>query len=277
MEKVEEKTKAPRRDVYSLEVNQIKVVEGFNVRQDFGDLQELANSIKINGVKVPVRGYKKEGFYWLTDGERRFRACQLLAEQGVDVRVPFLSDGSNVNNEQRVIDMLICNEGKKLNPVEQSEAVQRLVNYGYVDKEIAEKTGFSIVYISNLKLLNNAPKTIKNLITSDIIRSTQVLKMFRETKSYDEVMEAISKAIDFSGGEPTGEDAPPKKITNSIVEKSQGKINSFSAVKKVMKVADKRTLRMDKIELFNVLSAIYNGSYTVEYLMSELYEPEAKE
>lgn len=271
MEKVQKQDsqgRAPRKDLFFLELDQLATIDGFNVRQDYGDLEELANSIEQNGVRVPIRGYKKGGINIITDGHRRFKACQLLKERGVDVRVPFLADGRESNEETRVLDMLICNEGKKLNPVEQSEAIKRLVNYGYSEDEIAKKTGFSKTYIANLILLNSAPKKFKDLIASDVVRSTQAMKIWREAKDFDEAIKIIEGAVSYSE-----QNNSKKKVTDSVVNKSLGKVNSFAAVKKAIRVAEKRTIKPENVELFNLLKKINDGEFTLEFLLSELYEP----
>ena len=262
----------PRKDVLLLKLDEINIEENFNVRQDYGDLNELARSIESNGVRVPLRGHKKGGKYILTDGHRRFKAAQMLAEKGIEIRVPFLSDGRESSAEQRVIDMLICNEGKKLNPVEESEAIARLVNFGWSDTEISTKTGYTKVYICNLKLLQSAPKKIKELITGNVVSATLAMSVLRKEKDFDKAQKAIENAVQF--GAETGKN----KITAKDLRQSEGKTNSYSALKKVMKVADKKDLvvRQDKIEIFEFVQKLNSGEYTEEALMSEIYEPEAE-
>jgi ParB/RepB/Spo0J family partition protein len=262
----------PRKDVFFLTLDQIKIEEGFNVRQDYGDINELAESIKENGVRVPIRGYKKNGVYWITDGHRRYKAVQLLDKKGLEVRIPFLADGRESSQEQRVIDMIICNEGKKLNPVEVADAVNRLLNFGYTEGEIHVKTGYSKVYISNLKLLNSAPKKIKNLITDNVIKSTLAMKILREEKDFDKAMEVIENAIASAGAEGGGS----SKITQKNVSKSKGKINSYAELKKIFKKAEKKGLvpRQDKIDVFMFVKSVNDGELSYNALLSELYEPE---
>ena len=260
----------PRKDVFFLELQQLQIEEGFNVRQDYGDIKELADSIEANGVRVPIRGYKKDGVYWITDGHRRYKAVQLLAKKGIEVRIPFLADGRESSQEQRVIDMIICNEGKKLNPVEIADAVNRLINFGFTESEIHTKTGFSKVYISNLKLLNSAPKKIKNLIADNVIKSTLAMKILREEKDFAKAMEVIESAIADAGGEGKS------KITDKNVRKSKGKVNSYSELKKLFKQAEKKGLvpRQDKIDVFMFVKSVNDGELSYNALIAELYEPQ---
>ncbi len=250
-----EPTRDPRKDVFLIHLDQISVAEGFNVRSDFGDLESLADSIEANGVKVPLRGYKKDGIYWLVDGERRYRAGKIVEKRtGIKMRVPFLPDAKESSEEQRVIDMLICNDGKKLNPVEESEAVQRLLNFGYTEKEVRDKTGFSKTYISNLKLMQSAPKKIRDLITSNLVSATLAMKVLREEKDFTKAQQVIEGAVTAAS---TGD---KKKITEKNIRKQMGGsgINSYNALKKSFKQADKKGLvpRQDKLELYEFAKKI---------------------
>lgn len=54
------------------------------IRKDFGDIEELADNIRKNGLLNPLT---VNGDYKLLAGERRLRACRLLGWNQVDVRV----------------------------------------------------------------------------------------------------------------------------------------------------------------------------------------------
>jgi ParB/RepB/Spo0J family partition protein len=269
------------KETYNLTVNEIAVDPTFNVREDFGDMDALVESIKQNGVRVPVRGYKKDGLYVLIDGHRRFKACTILSEQGTEVLIPLLAEDRGSSVEQRVVDMLICNEGKKLNPVEQSEAVARLLAYGYSEQEISAKTGFSGVYVSNLKYLHNSvPKKIKNLIAKNTISSTLAIEILRTTKDADKAIAIIEKAINNQSAETnsddTDADAKAKKVTKKDINKATGKTNSFSALKKAVKKAEKQGLfiRNEKSDIYTFAMSLYNNELTVEQIIDEIYSQE---
>ena len=279
-----------RKDVLYLPIEQINIEPDFNVRQDMGDLSALAKSIEENGIKNPIRGFKREGVYWITDGHRRYYAAKILVKKGIDVKIPLISEGHLVTEEQRVIDMLVCNDGKKLNPIEESEAVARLFNYGYSESEINKKTGFSKVYICNLKLLNSAPKKLKDLIIQNIVSATLAMSILRECKDYTEALELIEAAIKGKSIsepktkktkqlaidtelEPEGEEAEtPVKITAKDIQKTKGEHNSFSCLEKAFKKIDKDKLpiRNEKLALVNYLREIVKGSYSLEDFILDL-------
>src|SRR5689334_13723541 len=109
-----------KRDLMMVPADNLLLIEGLNIREDMGDLEGLAASIKEHGVKVPLRGYKEKGAdrYCVVDGHRRYAALQILASQGVNgILVPFVTEPQKYSDEQRVIDMFIMNDGKNLTPL----------------------------------------------------------------------------------------------------------------------------------------------------------------
>lgn len=73
-----------------IEINKIKVNE--RIRKDFGNIEELANDIKENGlINPPVVTPENE----LIAGERRLRACKSLGYQQLEVRVMSVKDSEH--------------------------------------------------------------------------------------------------------------------------------------------------------------------------------------
>lgn len=53
--------------------SQIIVDETKNLREEYGDIQELMNNIIQNGLRNPVKAYQKDGQTFLREGFRRMR------------------------------------------------------------------------------------------------------------------------------------------------------------------------------------------------------------
>ncbi|EOQ18631.1 ParB N-terminal domain-containing protein [Bacillus cereus] len=70
-----------------LAINQIKVAE--RIRKEFGNIEELANDIKENGLINPPVVTPE---YELIAGERSLRACRYLNYQQIEVRVMSVRD-----------------------------------------------------------------------------------------------------------------------------------------------------------------------------------------
>jgi ParB/RepB/Spo0J family partition protein len=218
-----------RSDLLHLDARAINVVEGFNVRQDYGDIQELANSIKENGVRNPLRGYKDKGAYHLTDGHRRLQAVMLLVEQGTEIRVPFITE-KNPSEEKRIIDMYICNDGKKLTPLEEADIVTRLQNLGMTSKEVATKLGCTEAHICNMRAISDLPTKLKNRIKGNEISSTLVLSVVRGNKelTIEQITTKVEQILDKAKG--TG-----KKVTKKDIDTEMEKVNSFTILKSVLR------------------------------------------
>lgn len=248
-----------------------------NKRDDFSDIPAFAKQIVTYGkIEVPVIGYFKDGMINITNGERRTRAAIYAYEKmGVEILIPFITENKGTSVVDRLYKQIrLNNHLKQFTPVEESEVVAELINQGVDENEIRTQLDYSKVYLCNLKLLQKAPEKIKKIISDKIISSTLAMHILRETKNFDEAIDLIENAISLKSNGSNSDS--PTKITKKDIVKSQGKVNSFSAVKKALKKADKRQVRMDKIELFNILKALNEGQYTLEFLMAELYEPEVE-
>lgn len=72
-----------------------KIVVGDRIRKDFGDIEELAEDIRENGLINPPVVNKE---YQLLAGERRLRACRLLGWQQIEVRMMDTRDAEHELN-----------------------------------------------------------------------------------------------------------------------------------------------------------------------------------
>ena len=112
----------------TIPVSQISVITGRNPRMDFGDIEALALSIKINGLQKPIlveRTSKQS--YILVDGERRLRAIKILNECGNDFNsVECFVVENGLNDMEVVLQMLISNDGKPFLPIEEASAFLKL-------------------------------------------------------------------------------------------------------------------------------------------------------
>lgn len=111
-----------------------------NPRQDLGDLEELADSIKANGVMqnltvVPNEGGK--GFLVII-GNRRLGAARMAGLTELPCVV------SSMDHKAQISTMLMENmQRQDLTLYEQAKGFQMMMDLGFTTKEIGEKTGFS--------------------------------------------------------------------------------------------------------------------------------------
>lgn len=128
-------------------------------------IEELAASIKENGLIQPIILRKSSLFgYEILAGERRFRATSFLGLETIPAVVKELSDDEML--KQAIIENL---QREDLNPIEEAESYQNLIDKGLTHDEIAKIMGKSRPYISNiLRLLHLAPSVQEAVIQNDI-------------------------------------------------------------------------------------------------------------
>ena len=137
-------------------------------RMDEGSLYELAESIKSQGVMQPVLVRPLAGSgsdYEIIAGERRVRAARLAGLDEVPVLV------KDVPDESAAVMALIENiQREDLNPLEEAQGLQRLVNeFKLTHEQAAAAVGRSRSAASNLlRLLNLAAPVQQMLMAGDL-------------------------------------------------------------------------------------------------------------
>lgn len=125
-------------------------------RFDETELNELAESIKAQGIIQPLVVHQTAHGYELIAGERRLRAARLAGVEQVpvvlkEVQESDLLEMSLVENIQR----------ENLNPIEEAEAYHRMmVDFGRTQEEVAEKVGKSRSAVANFLRLRQLPKPV---------------------------------------------------------------------------------------------------------------------
>lgn len=138
-------------------------------RMDEGALNELADSIRSQGIMQPILVRplvgKDTGKYEIIAGERRFRAARIAGLTEVPVLV------REVPNESAAVMALIENiQREDLNPLEEAHGVRRLLDeFGLTHEQAAQSIGRSRSATSNLlRLLNLAEPVQTMLLAGDI-------------------------------------------------------------------------------------------------------------
>ena len=126
-------------------------------------LEELSNSIRERGIIQPLivrKSEDKENKYELIAGERRLQASQNAGLH--EVPVVILKADNLKSLEFAIVENV---QRKDLNPIEEAEGYQRLINEFHYDQEkVAKFIGKSRAHISNcLRLLTLPKKIIKYL------------------------------------------------------------------------------------------------------------------
>ena len=131
-------------------------------RKNFNEeaLGELADSIREFGIIQPLLVQKKDNYFEIIAGERRWRAAKLAGLKELPVIIKDYT-------EQEVIEIsLIENiQRENLNPIEEAIAYKRLIDeFKLKQEEIAERVSKSRAFVANsmrlLKLTNQVQKMV---------------------------------------------------------------------------------------------------------------------
>lgn len=128
-------------------------------------INELAASIKENGIIQPIILRKSSLFgYEILAGERRFRAAKIAGLEKIPALIKDLSDDDMM--KQAIIENL---QREDLNPIEEAESYQHLIEKGLTHEEIAKIMGKSRPYISNLVRLLQLPAFMMDAVKEEMI------------------------------------------------------------------------------------------------------------
>lgn len=129
-------------EVAELEVNFAENVRTGNTAYEGETFEELKNSIKEEGLKLPigVQLNKTTGKYKVVHGFRRTKAIRDLVNEGVEIKTVLVQNVSGTE-EQILIDHITKNSGLPLTSLELSKIFSKLKKYGYSIEEIAKRTG----------------------------------------------------------------------------------------------------------------------------------------
>lgn len=114
-------------------------------------LDELAESIKVYGVIQPIVVTKKDKYYEIIAGERRWRASKRAGLEEIPVIIR--EDDEQKNREISLIENI---QREDLNPIEKARGIQTLMDqYNLTQQRIAEILGKSRSSIANtVRILN---------------------------------------------------------------------------------------------------------------------------
>lgn len=133
-------------------------------------LNELADSIREQGILEPLVVARTPAGYQIIAGERRWRAAKLLGLSKVPVVI-------KETTPQGMLEMSIVENVQRedLNPIERALAYKRLIDeFGMGTNEVARKVGKSAPTVSNTIRLLSLPDAIKDALVAGVITEGHV-------------------------------------------------------------------------------------------------------
>jgi ParB family transcriptional regulator, chromosome partitioning protein len=157
-------------------------------------LEELAQSIRSNGIIQPLVVQRNGDRYQLVAGERRWRAARLAGLTHVPAIVREFA-------AERLLEVALIEniQREDLNPMELAEALDRLVReHRMSHEEIGKRTGKDRSTVTNLIRLLKLPREIQILVAEHRLsmgHARAILGLADEKLQVDLAQRAVSQAL----------------------------------------------------------------------------------
>lgn len=167
----------------------------YQTRQQFdeGALEELAQSIRVNGLLQPiVVRPAADGRYVLVLGERRCRASKLVDKTTIPAIVRTVSDQHAA--EMTVVENLLRQD---LNCLEQANAFSRLSrDFGLTQEQIGQRTGVSRASVTNYLRILRLPESVRQYLADGRLgfSEARVLLQLSDPKQIEQIANSAASA-----------------------------------------------------------------------------------
>lgn len=132
---------------------------------DEDSLIELSDSIKQVGILQPIVVQKRDDFYEIIAGERRWRAAKIAGLKEIPVIIKELS-------EQEILEVSIIEniQRERLNPIEEALAFKKLIKeFKLKQDEVAERVSKSRTAITNSMRLLKLDERVQQMVIDEMI------------------------------------------------------------------------------------------------------------
>lgn len=122
-----------------------------------GDLEDLAQSIRVNGVVQPIVVRQRGSRYEIIAGERRWRASQRAELRRIPAVVKEVSD-------EKMLELALVEniQRAELNPIEEAKAYRKLIDtLGLTQETVADRVGKSRAVVATATRLLKLPGEVQ--------------------------------------------------------------------------------------------------------------------
>lgn len=161
VEKIVEKPIELKLKIDEIEPNRLQPRKKF----DEDTLQELSESIKQFGLIHPIIVKKKDTYYEIIAGERRWRAARIAGLDEIPVIVKKYTDKESM--EIAIVENL---QREDLNPIEEAQAYRCLIDeFGLKQDEAAQKVSKSRTAVTNALRLLKLDERVQQMVIDDML------------------------------------------------------------------------------------------------------------
>jgi ParB family chromosome partitioning protein len=199
---------------------------------DEAKLEELAQSIRENGIVQPILVRRNGGRYEIIAGERRWRAAQRAELQRITAVVRDIPD-------EKLLELALIEniQRQELNPIEEAKAYKNLIEtLGLTQEVTAKRVGRDRTYITSFLRLLKLPLDVQELLEAEKLstgharallqlsqismQSTLARKIVDQALSVREAEKTVKKMLqtgkEMSKPEPTPVNADFRNAENRL-------------------------------------------------------------
>lgn len=184
-----------RTQLLHLDPASIFEVEGRNPRTIYTEIDELAESIKLNGVMRPITVQNRNGRWELMDGHRRLRAVMKVVKEGTALLVPAIRVDDSLEEKDVLLSMMTSNTGKPFAPFEEAALYKRLKDeFGLTVKDIAIHIGKSASHVSDKLALLNADISVQQAVQEGEMKASDANTIIRKSRGDKDLQKQLTEA-----------------------------------------------------------------------------------
>jgi ParB family chromosome partitioning protein len=139
-------------------------------RFDEDSLQELADSIKQYGVIQPLLLQKRDKYYEIVAGERRWRAARLAGLKEIPAIIKDYT-------QQEIVEIALIEniQRENLNPIEEAQTYHRLIEeFQLKQDEVAERVSKSRAAVTNSMRLLKLDERVQQMLIDEMLSTGHV-------------------------------------------------------------------------------------------------------
>lgn len=230
-----------RSSAFSADPYSIGRREGWNPRTDFGEIAELAKSIKANGLLNPLRVKRVAPYsggqggalvhFELIDGDRRLSAIELCLKEGhaFPEGIPIIIVDKAQTEVDGLIQMFEANTGKPFTAIEEATAYKRMRDAGMTLKEIGKRVGRAMPHVTSILALLDADESVQEAVKEGAIGKMMAKEIAAKAKGDKEKQKELVAAAKAAGGDKKAKRAVKAKVEKVRVEKAAARGKTIKA------------------------------------------------
>ena len=251
LDETSEKNKIVELKVIEVEPNRKQARKEFNYKK----LEELAESIKTFGVLQPIIVAKKDGYYEIIAGERRWRASKLANMKTIPAIIREDEDEENTH-----ISIIENVQRENLNAIEKAQGYnEAMENYNLSVEEFAKKIGKTKSAITDILQILNLSDKVLELARRENLSETgckMLLEIEDEDKQYEMALYILEDGLSIE--EAKKRLKLSKKVNKNITKvdihefrEMEEKFTNYFGAKAKIKVSPKNINRGQIILKYN--------------------------